>query len=183
MNRMKKLLLVFLLFANCLAYAFQATVTEVISGDTFKATITDMYTDEKVNVRIRLWGIDCPKYNKRYEKNNEKTHKNQPFGKNATDFTRRLIADKKVNVVDKGRDKYGRVLGIVTVGSDNVNEKLLESGLAWVYVEFYNGSYYYNLEKVARNAKLNIWKDPKSIAPWKWRKMSKEDKELIYGRR
>lgn len=159
MNRMKKLLLVFLLFVNCLAYAFQATVTRIKDGDTFDAVRKD--NDEKVTVR--LYGIDCPE-------------KDQKMGKEATDFTSKMIANREVTIEDMGRDRYGRILGIVTVDSDNLNEKLLENGLAWVYRKYCKKTHYYDLEKMARDAGIYIWSDTKAIAPWEWRKMSKKEK-------
>lgn len=182
---MKKLLLIYLLATSCLTYAFQATVTKVIDGDTFYADITDKYTDEKVNVCIRLWGIDCPEYSE------SNKYKIQDYGGSAKDFTSQLLkTGEKVNIeVKQPRCLYGRIVGIVTVGSKNLNEELLKKGLAWVFCHKCNNyckekqykKRYSAFEEEAKNAKLNIWKNSNPTPPWEWRDkckhLSKEEKK------
>ncbi|WP_128331829.1 thermonuclease family protein [Apibacter sp. HY039] len=148
-----KLLLLCILF--CLGFQKTATLTgkviKVADGD----TIT-ILTEDKKQVKIRLYGIDCPE-NK------------QDFGTKARTFTSTICFGKNVTVEIKGIDRYKRTLGIVKVEGKNVNEELLKNGLAWKYKYTYS-SHYLMLEQQARKSKLNIWSLKKPIAPWDFRK-------------
>ncbi|HZX74284.1 MAG TPA: thermonuclease family protein, partial [Cyclobacteriaceae bacterium] len=92
-------------------------VVSVADGDTFTMLIDNR------QVRIRLHGIDCPE-------------KSQDFGQVAKEFTSGYVFGKVVTVVQMDIDRYGRTIGMVTINDINVNEKLLEAGLAWHYTTY-----------------------------------------------
>jgi len=105
-------------------------VLRIIDGDTFVAEVNG--TEEK----IRLIGIDTPEY----------TTEKEPFGKEATDYTTKILEGKKVYLEkDAGeRDKYGRLLMYVwleipdnfseeDISSKMLNAILLKEGLAVTY--------------------------------------------------
>ncbi len=76
--------------------------------------------ENRVQHRIRLFGIDAPE---RY----------QDFGNRAKQFVSDLVFGKQVRIVKQDIDRYGRIVGTVYVGAVCVNEELIRSGLAWVY--------------------------------------------------
>jgi endonuclease YncB( thermonuclease family) len=113
-------------------------VVSVIDGDTFA-------TQE--GAKIRLKGINCPEINMLYYKD-------------ARDFLEFLILNKTVEIEIFDRDKYGRFLAYVFVGSLNVNKELVEKGYAHIY--YYGEDRYYGefveAEKDARDKAYGIWK-------------------------
>ena len=86
----------------------------VVDGDTIKGNI-----DSK-RITIRLVEIDAPEMD-------------QPFGVESKRFLEKLIENKKVTLIAEGKDRYGRTLGELFVNKDNINEKMVKSGFAWVY--------------------------------------------------
>ena len=149
---MKLLLsLLFVLLLPGIAFALSGRVISVTDGD----TITLLVSGNR-QVKIRLYGIDCPE-------------KKQAFGQAARKFTAGMVAGRTVNVQDMGPDRYGRTVGIV----GNLNEALLQAGLAWVYPQFCKASFCQKwklMEAEARRARRGLWKEGNPVAPWKWRR-------------
>ncbi len=75
--------------------------------------------------KIRLEGIDAPE-------------KSQDYGTKATDALKAAIGGNPVRVVTTGRDKYGREMGTVFVGDQNLNSWLVENGWAWHYKKVFH---------------------------------------------
>ncbi|CAI8879777.1 micrococcal nuclease [Brevibacillus sp. IT-7CA2] len=129
----------------------QAKVLEVVDGDTIKIKIND----KEETVRFLL--VDTP----------ETKHPKygvQPFGKEASDFTKQLLTEKTVELeqdVNNGPDKYGRLLYYIYVDGKSVQEQLLEKGLARVaYVYVPNVKYveqYRKIQEQAQKAGVGIW--------------------------
>ncbi|MDR2003296.1 MAG: thermonuclease family protein [Prevotella sp.] len=146
----------FISFLLTLFLSLNTTITgkvvKVSDGDTI--IILDSTNTQH---KIRLYGIDCPE-------------KKQDYGVKATEFTGRLCAGKVVRVEVKGRDRYGRTLGIVYAGEININEALLRNGLAWHYKQFDKSKRYAALENETRIKRLNIWNLKNPVAPWDFRK-------------
>lgn len=76
------------------------------------------------NERIRFYGINCPE-------------KNTPEGIDARDYVRRVIPVDSVVTLrtfyvsqSSLQDKYGRFLGIIEVDGMNLNDRLVQIGLA-----------------------------------------------------
>lgn len=124
-------------------------VTKVVDGDTIEVNI-----DGKIE-KVRLLLVDTP----------ETVHPNkpvQPFGKEASDFTKELLLDKQVKLEkDKeDRDRYGRLLRYVYVDDKSIQEQLLEKGLARLVVYPPNNKYeekYREIQDQAKNKKMGIW--------------------------
>jgi len=111
-----------------------------------------------MRVKVRLQGIDCPE-------------REQPFGREAGDFVRDLVGDKKVRVRELGKDQYDRVLGEVFIDDLNLNKELLRNGYAWWYERHARDRLdYRNLEREAREAERGLWSDPEAIPPWEFRR-------------
>lgn len=144
------------LFFTITILAFLSTLTgkvvKVSDGD----TIT-ILTEDKRQIKVRLEGIDCPE-------------SKQDFGNRAKQATSKLCAGKIVRIEKSGVDRYGRVIGFVYVDEINVNKELLKMGLAWHYKYFNQNKELAELEAKARENKIGLWSNKKSIAPWEFRR-------------
>lgn len=131
---------------------FSARVVGVKDGD----TIAVLY--RRKPIIIRLTGIDCPE-------------RRQPFGSRAKKLTSELAFGKTVRVEAKGRDRYGRTLGSITLeDGKNLSEILVKMGLAWWYRKYSTDETLMKLEAEARVAGRGLWRDPSPIPPWGFRK-------------
>lgn len=148
--------LLFFLLLSAPAWALSGRVVGVADGD----TIT-VLTANKQQIKVRLYGIDCPE-------------KKQAYGDRARDFTGAAVFGRDVQVESLGRDRYGRTLGIVSGPSGRVlNRELLVNGLAWVYVQYCKRpecAKWSDDEAAARSARRGLWKQENPLPPWQWRK-------------
>lgn len=113
-------------------------------------------------MKVRLHGIDCPE-------------KKQAFGKVASTFLGEHIFNRVVEVHVKGKDRYGRTIGIVYDKGEVINEKMLEAGLAWHYTKYDTNSAWAQLEAVARKKRVGLWAQDHPLPPWDFRKQKKKD--------
>lgn len=144
---MKLISFFLLLIFPLLSEELTGKVVKVADGD----TITILNSDNE-SIRIRLDGIDCPE-------------KSQDYDQKAKDYTSALCAGKQVKIISYSKDRYGRILGVVMVGSTNVNKELLKSGLAWHYKQYNKDKELSELERIARVSKLGLWFQKNAIAP------------------
>jgi len=143
--------LLFLLHAAC--YAWSGQVVHVADGD----TITVSRNAQRV--KVRLYGIDTPE-------------KSQYYGQNAKQFTSSQIMGKTVEVEEIDIDRYGRTVGLVSVGDLILNRHLIEYGYAWVYDRYCKRPFcseWKSLEAEARENRRGLWKNPNVMAPWEYR--------------
>ncbi len=127
-----------------------AWVIEVIDGDTIRVK------DEKGLIQnIRLLGVDTPE-------TNHPTKSIECYGKEASDFTKRILFGKKVQLeydIEKF-DKYKRTLAYVYLEQESFNEMLVEQGYAKILNIEPNDKYANRLMKLqikARNQKVGLW--------------------------
>ena len=136
-----------------ICHAWPGKVVSVTDGDTIK-----VLHDGKEE-KIRLYGIDTPE-------------KGQDFGKKAQELTGSLVAGKIVEVQQKDIDRYGRIVGLVSVDGDSLSELIINNGYAWVYKQYCKEDFcseWIKAEEVARSQKKGMWSDPHIIPPWEWR--------------
>ena len=108
-------------------YEYNAKLDRVVDGDTVDAMI-DLGFDTWVHKRIRLLGIDAPETRTR-----DLDEKVQGLATKER-LTGILEAAEGMFVLHShGVGKYGRCLGTIMVGEENINELLLAEGLAEVY--------------------------------------------------
>jgi len=88
-----------------------------------------------------------------------------------------LVFDKEVRVVVKDKDRYGRTVGDIYVGSTFVNEKMVKDGWAWNYARYSHSKHYAELEREAREAKRGLWAGKEPVPPWEYRAKERELKE------
>jgi len=122
--------------------------------------------------KIRVIGIDAPE-------------KAQAFGNRARQHLASLAFGKSVTVEWRKHDKYGRIVGKVLANCDqpgcpqDAGLEQLKAGMAWWYRKYASEQSaedrerYEAAEQTARDGKLGLWRDPKPVPPWDWRKQSK----------
>ncbi len=108
-------------------YEYNAKLDRVVDGDTVDA-MSDLGFDTWVHKRIRLLGIDAPETRTR-----DLDEKAQGFI--TKDRLTGLLeaANGEFVLLSHGVGKYGRCLGTIMVGEQNLNKLLIEGGLAEVY--------------------------------------------------
>lgn len=127
----------------------EGKVVGVHDGD----TITVLSKDRQ-QFKIRLHGIDAPE-------------SKQPFGDRAKRHLSDLVFNKSVRVDVKGKDRYGRALGVVYLDGKDINAVMVRDGYAWAYVRYSND--YVKQEKQARAARRGLWSQRNPVPPWQWR--------------
>jgi len=106
-------------------YIYKAFVTGVYDGDTITVDIDLGMDTWKMNVKMRLARIDTP----------EMRGAEKEAGKVVRDYVRGMLLNKDV-VIKTEKDKtgkYGRYLAEVFIDDMNVNDHLLEEGMATEY--------------------------------------------------
>jgi endonuclease YncB( thermonuclease family) len=143
------------------------TVLRVTDGDTISVRI------EGREITIRLYGVDCPE-------------KQQEYGMQAKDYVEDLLLTGTVGIIPVEEDRYGRVVAIVkTQDGTALEEKLLASGLAWVYPQYCKRAEcagWKNLETRAKSERRGLWQGKNPVEPWKWRKGDRKKAEEEYER-
>lgn len=112
-------------------YVYNSTVKRIIDGDTvvvdidlgFGVMLSDQY--------IRLMGIDTPEIRTKDLVEKQKGYEAKEFVESKLSAGMKVIVES-VEFRD-GKDKYGRILGIIWYDGNNLNEELLKEGLAEVY--------------------------------------------------
>ncbi len=148
-------IILFIFFLPAAALSLDGKVVRVADGD----TIT-ILTAAKQQVKIRLYGIDCPE-------------DGQEFGNVAKKFTAKMVAGKHVNVIPYDTDRYGRTVGVVTVNGKNVNESIIAAGYGWQYRKYCKESFcdkWLTIEQMARSSGIGLWTEKKPLPPWEYRR-------------
>jgi len=155
----------FLALISVLILATPALAGDKWTGKAIGVTDGDSITvlRGQTQVKIRLYGIDCPE-------------KGQPWGKRAKQFTEDQCLGQTVLVFGRDTDRYGRLVAEIMLPSQRIlNHELLKAGLAWWYEKYApEASLYRLLEKQARRERVGLWADPEPVAPWEWRKKGKQ---------
>lgn len=140
------------------AETFTGRVVGVTDGDTLK-----LLTDFKQSVKIRLAGIDSPE-------------KAQDFGQRAKQNLSDLAFDREAIAECTKRDRYQRLICVVSVDGTDVGLEQVRAGMAWWYRQFISEqtvsqrTKYEIAEATAKAARTGLWSQPSPIPPWDWRK-------------
>jgi endonuclease YncB( thermonuclease family) len=133
------------------ARELQGLVIGVADGD----TLTLLVHHERV--RIRLAEIDAPE-------------RGQPYGTRARQSLAELCHERIATVVEAGKDRYGRTVGMVSCGGIVVNREQVRRGLAWVYSRYTRrDSPLYAVQREARTQARGLWQADHPQPPWEWR--------------
>lgn len=116
-------------------YEYKVVLDRVVDGDTVDVTI-DLGFEVFVKERVRLAGIDAPEVRTRDLFEKEK-------GKISTLWLEQRCWDAKFDGIPiilrttqyNPRGKFGRCIGTLHINEVNINEEMLEKGLAEEYVK------------------------------------------------
>lgn len=158
----KTLLFTALLALGSISHASAEEWTGRVVGVTDGDTIGVMRDGNEV--RVRLYGIDCPE-------------SGQDYGSRAKQYTSEAAFGKDVRVVVRDMDRYGRTVGDVYLPDGSyLNASLISAGMAWWYKEYAPKDVKLqrrHLEALTR--KVGLWADPSPIPPWDYRKGKRAD--------
>jgi len=162
-----------LFFSTCFVKPqteYDKTIAEIVGvndGDTVMA----VFLREGIQRKIRLATIDAPEFN-------------QPFGRKARKSLSDLVFRRKVTVVSKGKDPYGRILAELILDDTNINVEQIKRGFAWHY-KYYAKSQsvekriiYSSAERSAREKRRGLWWDDDPDPPWVYRKQRRERENI-----
>lgn len=135
-------------------FTIEGQVVAVTDGDTIK-----VLRDQR-QYKIRLNGIDAPE-------------KKQAYGQKAKSYLSSLVFGKKVTVIVRDTDRYGRYVGDVMIGGKSANESMVAAGLAWFYAEYSKDQALAALEREAKAKRLGLWVESSPTPPWKYRHKKK----------
>jgi len=158
------LFLIFLFPSILLSGQFK--VTQVYDGETLGVG------GRGIELKVRLAGIDAPEISR------SRRNTGQPYSGQAKRYLSGLVLNKIINVDRYGIDPDNRVLGVIYVGTKNVNLELVKAGLAEVSrgkpPKGLDLRPYLQAENEARKAAKGMWSmGDKYISPKDWRKMNK----------
>jgi len=128
-----------------------ARVTAVIDGNTI-----EIESENNGRQRVLFIGIDCPELD-------------QEFGEYAKKFVEKLLLNKKIKVVFKGKDRVGNHLAIVLINDDDVRIELLKEGLAWT-AEKNPAEDLEPYRSWAQQKSRGLWKQSNPTPPWVFRR-------------
>ncbi|MDR1041222.1 MAG: thermonuclease family protein [Deltaproteobacteria bacterium] len=138
------------------AESYRGQVVSVQDGD----TITVLTSDYE-RIRVRFYGIDCPE-------------KNQAHGPEARDLLVGLVDGRTVDIEVLDIDRYSRYVALVRLDGTLINQRMVESGYAWVYEQYCKATdvcaALRQAEASARNLRAGLWSDPDPVAPWDHRR-------------
>ena len=153
------------LFLLSLAFVAWSASADTLTGHVVKVTDGDTITvldDSKIQHKIRLAGIDAPE-------------RKQPYGEASRKHLASLVAGQTVTVNWTKRDKYRRIVGVITFNGQDVNLGQIRMGYAWHYKEYEREQSpadrraYAEAEVEARGKRLGLWQDKEPMPPWEWR--------------
>ena len=152
--------LLFLLSLPVHTWAWSGEVVGVTDGD----MITVLHSKTLKDVKIRLYGIDCPEGG-------------QAFSKRAKQFTSKMVFGKVVEVHQMDTDRYGRIVALISVDKQLLNKELVKAGLAWVYDRYCSEPIcesWRNFQLRAKFDKLGLWSNPNPTPPWEFRRKKRK---------
>ena len=112
-----------------------------------RATVNDGDTITLGAERIRLRGIDAPEFDQQCRSGGT----DYACGRRSREALVALIGGRPVSCSGDGRDRYGRILAVCSVGGVNINSRQVETGWAIAYGD------YRSEEDVARRNAVGLW--------------------------
>lgn len=132
-------------------------VVAITDGDTLRARCGDA-----PELTIRLAEIDAPE-------------KRQAFGERSRQHLAGLCFKKPAEVETKGKDRFGRTVARVRCEGTDANAEQVRAGMAWAFIKYLKDPEIKSLESEARGEHRGLWSDAAPVAPWQWRKGSRDN--------
>ncbi|MDR2367840.1 MAG: thermonuclease family protein [Deltaproteobacteria bacterium] len=141
---------------------YEGKVERVVDGDTVQ-----FLTDDYERVRVRLYGIDAPE-------------KDQEGGARSLEALKGLIDGRRVTVDVLDVDRYSRLVGVIYLDGDSVNQEMVAQGQAWVYDSYCKSAAVCQklraAQNIAKGASLGVWANPSATPPWEHRRNKRSKK-------
>jgi micrococcal nuclease len=135
---------------------FVGRVVKVSDGDTVTVLLDNR------QIKVRLDSIDAPEMK-------------QAFGRRSQQSLSEICAAKTARVIDRGHDRYGRTVGVIVCDGVDANSEQVRRGMAWVYERYApRNSPLYGMQGEARNTRRGLWADPHPVAPWDYRRKTRQ---------
>ncbi|MCD0168052.1 thermonuclease family protein [Deinococcus sp. 23YEL01] len=150
-----------LLLAITLASTAAAQVPASVTG---VPTVTDGDTLQIRGVKVRLFGIDAPESSQQCVR----AGKAYGCGREAAFALSDLVRNKTVTCARRDTDRYGRMVGVCTVGGTEINRWLVTQGWALPYLQ-YGGGVYSEAASQAKAARKGVYAG-RFQNPWDYRK-------------
>lgn len=122
----------------------------ILDGDTIKVS----------GITYRLWGIDAPE-------TKQACADGWPAGVEAARKLADLVKDKAIFCEDRGRDRYGRSIGLCRAEGVDIQSAMVRSGMAWAFTRY--SSDYVVEEQAAVLAGVGVHAHNCEEA-WEWRR-------------
>jgi len=158
--------------ATAHAGQFTGKVVAVLDGDTVMVV-----RNSGTPVKVRLAGIDAPE-------------KEQPFGMASKTSLSELVFHNQVIMNSLAVDIYGRLVALLEVDGNNINEEQVRRGMAWAaegwrhsrraptgvpiagaYSNYHSNKIYIELQSDAQHARRGLWAGQEIMEPAQWRKL------------
>jgi endonuclease YncB( thermonuclease family) len=131
-------------------------VVAVYDGDT--VTCLDENNQQQ---KVRLADIDAPE-------------SGQDFGKASREALATMVFGRTVQVVDSGRDRFGRWIGRLSVDGTDVNREMVATGMAWHYADYSKDDSLAAVQAQAQAQKIGLWSQPNPIPPADYRRQASQ---------
>ena len=93
----------------------------------------------------------------------------QDFGKVSREALASMVFGKTVEVVDDGKDRYGRWIGRLSVDGIDVNRQMVATGNAWHYAAYSHDDSLAAVQAQAQSQRIGLWAQPTPQPPWEYR--------------
>lgn len=130
---------------------FQGDCIRCIDGDTIEILDDEGYTET-----IRLHGVDAPE-------------SKQPHGYESTVSLATLCLWKRVSIIERGRDRNGRIVAVVLCEGVEINTEQVCLGHCWVDPRYSRSKVLERYQESARLLHRGLWAKPDPVEPWVWR--------------
>ena len=134
----------------------QVTLVSVGDGDTVRVT-----DESGAKVTVRLACIDAPETSQ------------GTSGKWSTKTLKGMIQGKSITLKPQVKDRYGRTVAEIYVGSTNINLQMVRRGAAFTYRQYLkqcDRDVYLNAESMAKREKQGVWGPYQTQLPWEYRR-------------
>lgn len=130
------------------------SVQRVLDGDTLVLVPQE---PKAAPVTVRLASIDAPE-------------SKQPGGIASAQHLASLVHNRTITVRPKEFDRYGRLVAWIEADGIDVNLAMLQAGHAWHFQKYDSNPAYAKAQQAAQEAHRGLWKQPRPVPPWEWRK-------------
>lgn len=161
MRKFKTTILFLLLTISLIAQTITGKVLYVSDGDTLTMEVNGQ------KKKVRFYGIDAPE-------------KAQPGGLESKEFVLERLRNKTIEVTVADTDRYNRKIGKIYYDNGKyINEEIVRAGHAWWYQQYARRDMdLKEAEEYAKSNKVGLWVKANPIAPWEWRRGTRETKKV-----